>query len=104
MAIFGSHATIPWYYNVGEIAFILFCAFIFLKFCGWARNRELSAGAKKGIFILTALGLIAFNALYMQGNSAVEASQGYNMATIAMGSSFAWIFVFAYALMTETRK
>ena len=103
MAIFGSGAGVAWYYNVGEVAFVIFMSFVFLKFCVWAKGKELSAGAKKGIFILTGLGLIVFNGMYMSGNSAVAAGEGYNMATIAMASSALWVFVFAYALMTETK-
>lgn len=103
MAIFGSGAAVAWYYNVGEVLFVLFMAFIFLKFCGWAKGKELSAGAKKAIYILTGLGLVVFNGLYMAGNTAVKAGEGYNMATIAMVSSAVWVFIFAYALMTETK-
>ncbi len=104
MAIFGSGASLPWYENVGEVIFVFFCAFVFLKFCGWAKNLSLTAGVKKAIFLLTVLGLGVFNYLYMQGNSAVTAGEGYTMATIAMVSAFVWIFVFAVALMADTKQ
>ncbi|MGI6435162.1 MAG: hypothetical protein ACOX0F_07370 [Syntrophomonadaceae bacterium] len=77
--------------------------FIFLKFCGWAKKQMLSAGAKKGIFILTAVGLVAFNVMYSMGNKAFENSGDLNMATIAVVSALLWVFVFSYALMSETK-
>lgn len=85
------------------ILVIVLTVFIFLKFCGWAKKQEMSAGAKKGIFILTAVGLVVFNVMYSIGNKAFTTSGDLNMATIAVVSAFLWVFIFSYALMSETK-
>lgn len=82
---------------------ILLSIFIFLKFCGWAKKFELSGGFKKIIFILTAIGLIGFNVLYSMGNAAIEAGNGWGTASIALLAALIWAFVFAFALMAETK-
>jgi hypothetical protein len=82
---------------------VLVAIFIFLKFCGWAKNFQLSGGFKKTIFILTGVGLIVFNVLYSMGNSAIQAGEGWGTATIALLAAMAWAFVFAFTLMAETK-
>ncbi len=104
--LFGSeHAAAGGFYNgpLFTILVILLTVWIFLKFCGWAKKQALSAGAKKGIFILTAVGAIAFNVMYSLGNSAFERGEGLNMATIAVVSALVWVFIFSYALMSDTK-
>ncbi|MGE5391943.1 MAG: hypothetical protein ACM3PE_12865 [Deltaproteobacteria bacterium] len=84
---------------------VLAAVFIFIKFCGWAKKVQLSAGFKKVIFILTGVGLVVFNVMYSMGNKAFKASEGMDisMATIALGSAMVWVFIFAFALMAETK-
>lgn len=82
---------------------IILATFIFLKFCGWAKTFTLSGGFKKAIFILTAVGLVGFNILYSLGNSAITAGNGWGMASVALLASMAWVFIFAFALMAETK-
>lgn len=82
---------------------ILAAVYIFLKFCGWAKSVQLSAGFKKVIFILTGVGLVVFNVLYAMGNKAFAAQGNLNMSIIALGSAMVWVFIFAFALMAETK-
>ncbi|WP_054697308.1 hypothetical protein [Syntrophomonas palmitatica] len=86
------------------IAVILVAVYIFLKFCGWAKTMKLSAGFKKAIFILTGLGLVFFNVLYSMGNAEWTEKGDINMATIALGASLVWVFIFAFTLMAETKE
>lgn len=106
MLLFGAeHAASGGFYNgpLFTLLVIILTVYIFLKFCGWAKKKTMSAGAKKGIFILTGIGAIAFNVMYSLGNSAFKAGEGLNMATIAVVSALLWVFVFSYALMSETK-
>ena len=41
-----------------------FAIYIFIKFCSWAKNFQLSGQIKKVIYILTGVGLIVFNIIY----------------------------------------
>ncbi|HEX3010597.1 MAG TPA: hypothetical protein VHQ70_00995 [Syntrophomonadaceae bacterium] len=107
LAIFGSGAGAE---NAGiysmpivKILVVLLAIFIFIKFCGWAKKFQLSAGVKKAIFILTGVGLIVFNVLYSMGNKAILAGNGWGGASIAVVASLVWVFIFAFALMTETK-
>jgi hypothetical protein len=77
---------------------------IFLKFCTWAKKFQLSAGIKKIIYILTGVGLIGFNVYYSMGNKAIGASGDYGVATNALLVSLIWVFIFAFALMAETKS
>lgn len=78
--------------------------FIFLKFCSWAKRFQLTAGVKKIIYILTGVGLIGFNVYYSMGNKAIIASGDYSVATNALLVSLVWVFIFAFALMAETKS
>lgn len=77
--------------------------FIFLKFCSWAKKFQLSAGVKKIIYILTGVGLIGFNVYYSMGNKAILATGDWSVATNALLASLVWVFIFAFALMAETK-
>lgn len=82
---------------------VLLAIYIFLKFCSWAKNFELSGQFKKVLFILTGIGLIAFNVFYSIGNK--FADQGnWNIATLALVSALIWTFIFAFTLMAETKS
>ncbi|HZK44051.1 MAG TPA: hypothetical protein VFC73_07155 [Syntrophomonadaceae bacterium] len=77
--------------------------YIFIKFCSWSKGFEISGQIKKIIFILTGVGTVGFNVLYAMGNK--TALQGdWSMATIALAVTMAWVFVFAFALMAETKS
>ncbi|MBC7076098.1 MAG: hypothetical protein H5T98_08590 [Syntrophomonadaceae bacterium] len=82
---------------------VVLSIFIFLKFCAWAKKFQLSRGVKKFIFIFTGLGLVVFNVLYSIGNKTIEAGGDWGMATTALLASLIWVFVFALALMSETK-
>lgn len=81
---------------------VILAIYIFLKFCTWAKNFELSKQFKKVFFILTGIGLIAFNVFYSMGNKA--ASQGdWTVATLALISALVWTLIFAFTLMAGTK-
>lgn len=82
---------------------VLLAVYIFIKFCKFAKGFQLSGGLKKFVFILTGIGLVGFNVVYAMGNTAIEHGQGWDMATYALVGSLVWVFVFAFALMAETK-
>jgi hypothetical protein len=107
LAIFGSHAASApgiWGNPLFTFLMVILGIFIFLKFCGWAKKFSLSAGFKKAIFILTGVGLVVFNVMYSMGNKAFAQSGDLNGALIAFLASMAWVFIFAFALMAETKS
>ncbi len=85
------------------ILMVLVSIYIFFKYCSWAKNFQLSGGLKKGMFILTAIGVVFFNVLYSMGNSKIHSSGDWSGATIALLASLAWVLVFAFVLMAETK-
>jgi hypothetical protein len=90
--------------NLVAFLAVILGIFVFLKFCTWAKKFQLSAGAKKIIYILTGVGLIGFNVYYSMGNKAISASGDYSVATNALLVSLIWVFIFAFALMAETKS
>ena len=106
MLIFGAGAGGEGiFYNPLVIMVSVFAvSFIFIKFCGWAKNNKLSGGVKKTVFILTGLGAIGFNIMYSMGNSQITELGDWSMATYSLVAALIWVFIFAYALMTETAE
>ncbi|MEN6390598.1 MAG: hypothetical protein ABFD04_09270 [Syntrophomonas sp.] len=110
LAIFGSEAAAAEVAGplgllnnpVVQLLIVALAIFIFIKYCGWAKGFTLSSGFKKIIFILTGVGLVGFNIFYSMGNSAI-AEKGWSMATYACVASLVWVFIFAFALMAETK-
>ena len=86
-----------------NILIIFLVIYIFLRFCTWARKFKLSGKSKKWIYILTGVGLVAFNVLYGRGNAAIKESGDWSGATLALLLSMVWVFIFAFALMAETK-
>lgn len=82
---------------------VLVATYIFLKFCAWAKNFQLSGQVKKWMFILTGVGLVVFNYLYSKGNTMISSTGDWSGATIALIGSLIWVFIFAFALMAETK-
>ncbi|QGT99011.1 hypothetical protein SYNTR_0418 [Candidatus Syntrophocurvum alkaliphilum] len=82
---------------------VLVITYVFVKFCSWAKSFELSSKVKLAIYILTGLGLVGFNVMYYQGNAAIQATGDWGAATTALLVTFAWVFVFAFALMSEKK-
>lgn len=82
---------------------VLVATYIFMKFCGWAKGFQLSGSVKKWVFILTGVGLVFFNVLYSMGNKQILTSGDWGGATIAVLASLAWVLVFAFVLMSETK-
>ena len=95
----GGLATNP----VFGIVCVLLATYIFLKFCSWAKGHQISGSVKKLIFILTGLGLVVFNLAYAKGNALITASGDWNGATVALGTSLLWVFIFAFALMSDSK-
>lgn len=85
------------------LALVVVGTYIFIKFCSWAKSFQLSGQLKKWLFILTGLGLVGFNFLYTKGNTLVEHSGDWSFASIALVASLIWVFIFAFALMAETK-
>lgn len=77
---------------------------IFVLFCRLAKKVTLPGIVKKGILILTIAAAVVFNVLYNMGNTMISASGDYSMATMALVGSLAWVFIFAFALMANTKK
>lgn len=106
LALFGSSGSAaPGIWGNGLFTFlmILLGIFIFVKFCGWAKKFQLSSGFKKIIFILTGVGLVVFNVMYSMGNKQFTSSGDLNGALVALLASMVWVFIFAFALMAETK-
>lgn len=82
---------------------VLLAIYIFIKFCSWAKNFQLSGQIKKAIYILTGVGLIVFNIIYSKGNT-LAAQGDWSVATIALVGSLVWVFIFAFVLMAETKS
>ncbi|CFY06011.1 Uncharacterized [Syntrophomonas zehnderi OL-4] len=85
------------------ILLVVVAIYIFLKFCGWAKGFQLSGQLRKWVFILTGLGMVVFNYLYAKGNALIHATGDWSGATIALLASLIWVFIFAFALMAETK-
>ncbi|NLN87727.1 MAG: hypothetical protein GX133_09075 [Syntrophomonadaceae bacterium] len=105
LAIFASGAGGEglFYNPVVLLLSVLVAICIFVKFCGWAKGFQLSGSLKKWVFILTGVGLVFFNVLYSMGNKQILASGDWSGATIAVLASLAWILVFSFVLMAETK-
>lgn len=108
LAIFASeaagHGREGLFYNpLVLLVSVLLATYIFVKFCSWAKGFQLSGSMKKWVFILTGVGLVFFNVLYSMGNKQITASGDWGGATIAVLASLAWVLVFAFVLMAETK-
>lgn len=111
LAIFASEAAAGhsaggegiFYNPVVLLVCVLAITYLFIKFCSWAKNFQLSGSLKKWVFILTGLGAIVFNVLYSMGNKQITASGDWSGATIAVVASLAWVLVFAFVIMAETK-
>jgi hypothetical protein len=108
LAIFASaaaeHAETGIFYNpIVLFVMVVVAIYIFFKFCTWAKKFQISGKVKKWMFILTGIGVIFFNVLYSQGNAKILASGDWSGATTALLASLAWVVVFAFVLMAETK-
>ena len=107
LAIFGSAAAEGggsiFHNPLFVLLLVLVATYVFIKFCSWAKKFQLSGKLKKWIFIFTGIGLLVFNVLYSKGNTAVNAHGDWSVATIAVLGSLIWVFIFAFALMAETK-
>ena len=108
LAIFASeaagHGGEGLFYNpIVLLLTVLVATYIFMKFCGWAKGFQLSGSLKKWVLILTGVGLVFFNILYSMGNKQILATGDWGGATIALLASLAWVLVFAFVLMAETK-
>lgn len=82
---------------------VLIAIYVFVKFCSWAKKFELSGQLKKWVFILTGVGVILFNVLYSMGNTRIKLTGDWSGATIALLASLAWVLVFSFVLMADTK-
>ncbi|HHV15247.1 MAG TPA: hypothetical protein GXX58_01540 [Gelria sp.] len=106
LALFGSAGTAApgiWGNPLFTFLIILLGIYVFIKFCGWSKKFQLSGGFKKAVYIGTGLGLVVFNVMYSLGNKQLASSGDVNGALIAFIVSMAWVFLFAFALMAETK-
>jgi len=107
LAIFGSAAAEGggsiFHNPLFVLLLVLVATYVFIKFCSWAKKFQLSGKLKKWVFIFTGIGLLVFNVLYSRGNTMVEANGDWSGATIAVLGSLIWVFIFAFALMAETK-
>lgn len=107
LAIFGSAAAEGggsiFHNPLFVLLLVLVATYVFIKFCSWAKKFQLSGKLKKWVFIFTGIGLLVFNVLYSRGNAMVEANGDWSGATIAVLGSLIWVFIFAFALMAETK-
>lgn len=107
LAIFGSAAAEGggsiFHNPLFVLLLVLVATYVFIKFCSWAKKFQLSGKLKKWIFIFTGIGLLVFNVLYSKGNAMVHESGDWSGATIAVLGSLIWVFIFAFALMAETK-
>lgn len=90
--------------NLVTFLAVILGIFVFLKFCTWAKKFQLSSGVKKIIYLLTGVGLVGFNVYYSMGNKAIITSGDYSVATNALLVALIWVFIFAFALMAETKS
>lgn len=105
LAIFGTASTEGGLYHnpLFVLALVVLSTWVFLKYCSWAKNFQLSGQLKKWLFILTGVGLVVFNYLYSKGNAIITGGGDWGFASIALISSLVWVFIFAFALMSETK-
>lgn len=75
-----------------ELLAVLVAIYIFVKFCGFSQRFVLGAGAKKAIYIITAVALVIANYLYASESE---------LPAIIVG--FTVLILFTIALMSETR-
>ena len=100
----GGHGGTGLFYNpIVLILMVLVAIYIFVKFCSWAKSFQLSGKVKKWMFILTGVGVIGFNLLYSQGNAQILTSGDWSGATTALLAALAWVVIFAFVLMAETK-
>ncbi len=107
LAIFGSAAAEGggsiFHNPLFVLLLVLVATYVFIKFCSWAKKFQLSGKLKKWVFIFTGIGLLVFNVLYSKGNAMIEANGDWSGATVALLGSLIWVFIFAFALMAETK-
>lgn len=86
-----------------SVLVVFLSIYIFFKFCTWAKSFYLSAGIKKIIYLLTAVSMAVFNVMYSRGNAMVIETGDWGMATTALMAALIWVFIFAFALMAQTK-
>lgn len=100
----GGHAQTGLFYNpLVLIITVLISIYVFAKFCSWAKSFKLSGQLKKWVFILTGIAVIFFNVLYSMGNTRIKMTGDWSGATIAVLASLAWVLVFSFVLMADTK-
>jgi len=87
-----------------SVLVVILGIYVFIKFCTWAKNFELSAQFKKIVYILTAVGMVVFNVLYSRGNALIKETGDWGTATTAVVLSLIWVFIFSFVLMANTKK
>ena len=103
MAIFGAAAGGGGIFAnpVVVMACVFLATYVFVKFCSWAKGNKLSGSVKTMVFVLTGLGAVGFNIMYMLGNTNIKEFGDWSMATYSVLAALVWVFIFAYALMTQ---
>ncbi|MGI6648814.1 MAG: hypothetical protein ACOX5W_07075 [Bacillota bacterium] len=79
--------------SIIELLIIFLAIFVFLKFAGVCKKFTLSSGFKKGVYGLTAVGLIGLNVM-----------AGSDLQLWMIIGGFVLVCLFTLALMSETQK
>lgn len=89
-----------------EIVVVIAAIWVFLKFCAFSRRFSLPGKVKTFIYILTGLGTVFFNYLYSKakvGMGLETALKDEKTMITALVISLAMVFLFSFALMSETK-
>ncbi len=92
--------------SLGQLAVVLACIWIFIKFCGFAKKFTLPGKVKLGAYILTGLGVFVMNFVFStaktgQGTAAVLTNPTVMNGAVAV--SLVIVLIFSFALMAETK-
>ncbi|MGE5416297.1 MAG: hypothetical protein ACM3UZ_05990 [Acidobacteriota bacterium] len=100
--------AIPGVAAILKVLMVFAAIFVFLKFCGFAKQFTWPKRLKQFVYLLTTLGVVGFNWMFSSATvgSGAEATIKHgadNLMTIAVLSALACVFLFSFALMTETK-
>jgi hypothetical protein len=90
-----------------QVALVIVGIFVFFKFCSFAKKFTLPGKVKLVAYIITGLGVVALNYFFSSAKKGLGAEVILTDPTV-MGltllGSFIVVFIFAFALMAETKS
>ncbi|MGE5404989.1 MAG: hypothetical protein ACM3PP_08615 [Candidatus Saccharibacteria bacterium] len=91
-----------------KVLMVFVAIYVFLKFCGFAKQFTWPKKLKQFVYLLTTLGVIGFNWMFSAATEGTGAEATIKhgadgLMTIAVVSALACVFLFSFALMTETK-